>query len=152
MLPLFWPARLLRGHEDEVLDELESSGELTEEDLEDPGSWPILVNASGERTLCFFDTRERVLETMDPFFTVGQTHAIMGDPITKDDLQVDSSEDVEELIALCNMAESDLAATRGVINPPPAFFEPHSGYLGSPLSEIKDQIRRKVEESGWLQS
>ncbi len=153
VLPLYWPARLLRGYEAEELDELASSGELTEQHLEDPKPWPILVMilviTSGERTLCFFDTRERVMETFEPFFKVGETHPITGDPITKDDFQVCCSGDVDELIVLCNKAELEHGATRGIINPPPEFFEPHSAVLGSSLSEIKEQIRRKGEQSAW---
>jgi len=157
VLPLFWLARLVRGFEDEDFNDLsdeeqkEFLEELTEEDLEDPDPWPVLINTSGgERVLCFFSEREDVLDLIDRFFTkVNQVHHITGEPITKDNVHPEASGDVEKLLALCDKAADEQVATRGIINPPPEFFKPYSTYLAPTLAEVKAQIQRKAKECAW---
>ncbi len=91
MLPLYWLARMVRGLEEEDLKELSEEEEqefwedVTEEDLEDPEPWPVLVSGIGGKTLCFFSSKERVWEMADRFYKVNLVHPITGDPITMDE-------------------------------------------------------------------
>ena len=155
VLPLYWPARLVQGLGEEDVQGLSEEEEkefwedVTEEDLEDPDPWPILVKSGVERTLCFFSDKDRVWDVADRFYRVNAIHPITGDPITMDDFQVMGSGDVKAVLSLCDKAETEQAATGGIIDPPPEFFEPYSTYTPSALSDIKEQIRRKAEECAW---
>jgi hypothetical protein len=120
--------------------------DVTEEDLKTltPGRYSLRAVWRGR---CAFLATRTVWDVADRFYTVNLKHPITGDPITMDDFQVMGSGDVKALLSLCDKAETEQAATGGIIDPPPEFFEPYSTYAASALSDIKEKIRRKARSA-----
>jgi hypothetical protein len=146
---------MVRGLEEEDLQCLSEEAErefwenVTTEDLEYPDPRPILVKSGAEMILCLFSDKDRAWEVARHFHILNIRHPAITDPITLDDLQVMGSGDVGVLLTLCDKAETEQAATGGIIDPPPDFFESSSAHLVSTMSDIMERIRRKAEESAW---
>jgi len=154
VLPLYWLGRMVEGVDEEFLQGLSDKeqeefwNEVTEQDLEDRDPWPVLASSSstGEKTLCFFSSKERVWELADRFYKPNRIHPITRQPMTLDDLQVLVSDDTDRLLAVCDEAAKEQGATSGIINPAPEFFDLYSASLAFPLPEIKEKIQRKAED------
>ena len=154
--PLFWIEQQQRGLDEEDLQELteeeeeEFFEETAYEDLGDPAPKPVLGKRSWERILCFFSTEEQAWAFFNRYYKLGQKY-LTGEPVAIDDFQVKSSDDVDDLLALCEEVTSPelfVEASGFAIDPPLDFLDTSSPDLALDLTEVRKRIWQKSEELG----
>lgn len=116
--------------------------------------YPILVSfrKSGQAVLCFFSSEGGAWEFWNPRLPVGQEHPLIpGELITRDDFQRGSSDNEDDLLALCDRAFCEHGISGFVIDPTERFADPYSAYIPLGISQVKEHIQRKAEEgdSSW---
>src|SRR5215207_9133700 len=119
---LFWIEQQQPGIGEDDLQQLSEEEqeefweEAAEEDLEDPPPRPVFANRPGETILCFFSSKERAWDFVRRYHRGGRY--LTGVPRTLDDLQLNSSDDVDTLTALCeDVVSSPESVTGFSLNP-----------------------------------
>ncbi len=149
---LFWVEQQQRGFSEDDLqgmteeEQEEALQELTEEDLEDPPPRPVIANRHGETILLLFSSEERAWAFLQRQHKGGGKY-LTGEPRTLDDLQVNHSDDVDELIALCeDVVSSPEAVTGFSLDPPSDFLSKDSADLVRDLTQMRQLIWQKAQQ------